>query len=1387
MAINCPTNPNQFYQTLSEKIGPAGAYSFFERNGYRQPQTAEEVNTAIEQFEVNKEQETLLNQHRSVDTIAKKLSEGHKDLFLPDKDSEFYKIKSDDTIKLDRVSAVMEYFKKKSGEDYKGKRDPFWGKKGTVIHSYLQNLINDHVAGVKTGYDDAFSRVVSDLRKHDEFKNEKDSFFRLTTLQYKRLSETTKELITAFDNIQKSIDKDASMKVFTEISVADIQNERAGTIDFLVLFSDGSAAVIDYKTFVSYKGKPPSIDKQKWWSVQMRSYMNMLKNNYGINKIRMSRVIPISVNYSKKDASGVLSRVEEGFRSLTTYVSRQDPKYLRPIPVDERGDSGAINKTLIGIEERIQDLETRHSKEKDKSTRIDLYNDIKKYREMYRDILVVNDLDVTQTAISDLIKRHKKRIVLPKHEPEALDFAELNDLYKEIDIYTDIISAAVDAIKAMDDSDHKGALLGKAINNDTNMRDLKNQVFNELLLRNGGDKILTTGQGITSIGKMFHGLENWQIPAFVKLNDIYTSATERSRMDTEQMYAKFSKLDTDFREWAKQNGYNQINKFDIIRDKKTGDMHDQYNHEFLDKFHSLTQRARRYRNDPDYKELTPDEKAWLTKYFEINVEAVKNARIELEKSLKKKLPPKEVKEKLDIFDKYTDPRNNKSTFYKGNSRSNYEYKDFIVPSKEAEIYKSEEYKFIEKHKPVKEYYDWIKNTINDYQDVFGPGVIGRNFLPIVHADLVESISTNGIISGSKIFKAYRQKLKIREHDEILGVRGNTGEKINQVPLLYTEPLMDEISKTEKQDIENEVEMEGVYEKGSRSFKAEVEKRVRDAELLKGEDARSVDLTRSMMMFIAMANDHIHISNIVPQVESLKILINSDRFLSKEQNKHDRSIFNEMVVATANKIGVPSDISEAFDLFVERLIYGQGYRKEVMPFIQKYSSNKIIKMMMGFFSAVAIGANVILVFSNWNTARWNMHMMSKENEYFGREEMKKSFSWFFNQDERFVNVYDYIQPTTRNYLAEQADRKAATFISRHFRTRNLFLGHIKGDDRIDSAISNAMALRYKVDSDGKIKNPNFDKLINKDAPTVAESIKRNKEGYTYIEGVNLEEHGKFRTKVRKVAQRTKGMTNEKQKGLLHSSMMTGMFMHLRNWMTGMATTRFGRLEYDYALGNIEEGRFSAAWGEIIGNGFMPAAKEATSMIQELLSMGLYTRKINVEVAKAKLKQFKNENRDVAEIQDITLERFINMRKSKLNGLMSELRVYLTFIALLQLTKLGDMDDEDTGNIFTYNAFRMTNRALLEISFWWSPNAAMDIVRSPLPLYGLLKRLFQIGRNSLIQTTHAVRGTSDPHSKVGPFYYFLRTTPGVNQILDIIGYFERYNAPKGLIEKMFEEHD
>jgi len=71
--------------------------------------------------------------------------------------------------------------------------------------------------------------------------------------------------------------------------------------------------------------------------------------------------------------------------------------------------------------------------------------------------------------------------------------------------------------------------------------------------------------------------------------------------------------------------------------------------------------------------------------------------------------------------------------------------------------------------------------------------------------------------------------------------------------------------------------------------------------------------------------------------------------------------------------------------------------------------------------------------------------------------------------------------------------------------------------------------------------------------------------------------------------------------------------------------------------------------------------------------------------------------------------------------------------------------------------------------------------------LINRLTKMLENSVVQTSYIVRGKTDPHSRVGPFYYTLRTFPVANQVLDILGFFERYNKPKGVIDKVFKDDD
>ena len=99
-------------------------------------------------------------------------------------------------------------------------------------------------------------------------------------------------------------------KVFTEVAIYNPETDTAGTIDMLFLFSDGSAAVYDFK-FISPKYKLTSgygaqkhiiVDpfrggKLESFNMQLSTYGKTLRSIYGITNIRRSRIIPGHIDF----------------------------------------------------------------------------------------------------------------------------------------------------------------------------------------------------------------------------------------------------------------------------------------------------------------------------------------------------------------------------------------------------------------------------------------------------------------------------------------------------------------------------------------------------------------------------------------------------------------------------------------------------------------------------------------------------------------------------------------------------------------------------------------------------------------------------------------------------------------------------------------------------------------------------------------------------------------------------------------------------------------------------------------------------------------------------------------------------------------------------------
>ena len=1229
---------------------------------------------------------------------------------------------------------------------------------------------------------------------HEKFKGKNSDFFVLTPAQFNTLVRGTQELYSSMVSINNKIKKDkkidGNLNLFTEVVVFDPITDVAGTIDLIFEFADGSVAVFDYKSLINVESSTQSVMKQTDWSMQMSNYVNMLKNNYGVTTVRQARIIPVGVDYKgTKGLDGTYERVESGFKAVSIYNKANRAELLKPLAIasETTGDKN-IDELVSNLEQQRQNLIAKQSVTKNKTKRIELNASIRSLTKSINDILTENDTEKVLESIEVLKNKYADRLGLPPHNEKSIGDMELVEGYQEISVYENLSVYLKDQLEDLKKS--KPTTEYYKIKNRVNelsnaLSDLKQDMFQEILNRSGGDNLLKEGQGVSNIGKMMHGLDSWNIPIFQKLREIYSTAIETARVDTDRKYKRITDANEALHKWGKSNGYTGEQLYKLFYDVKTGKLHNKYNNEFITKFSDLTYRSRRYKKDKNVKALTVAEKAWLDTYFKIDEKAVNTAREELISDLKEQLAKKEITEKdynerIEIFDTHSNPLLNKEAFYKGNNE--YSERVFVIPNEKAEGFLSKEYQFIQNNEALKNYYNVFTDIVSEFRQEYGWKIVGENFVPTVHQDLTDLIARKGLSGIPEILETSRQKFKIREQDETVGSTVN-GKPVKTIPLLYVESLRTSLSKAEEASLEAEI----LFKKGTKEYRNELSRRKRQKEYEKGLTNKSTDLTKSLMLFVATANEHRYLTKVEPMIQGLQIIINSDKMILNDKDLNARPRYDKFIGAVRKHSGIDIELSTAFNKFVDRLIYKQQFDKEIWT-SEKYSANKIMSSMMNFFSTSAIGANVVLVMSNYLTARNNLWMMGAENIHFNKSDWDKSMKWFGKQDKRFEMVYDYVQPTTRDYQREAAEAQGVNFRSKLFRSQNLFIGHIKGDDRIDAALAVAMSLKYRVDSDGKIKNPDLpgQKLINPDAPTVVDSIKRDKDGMTYIPGINFKEFSIYRDRVRKMGQRIKGMTNEKQKGLIYSTMLGTMFMHLRSWMPGMATTRFGRLEFDETLGSLEQGRFAVAFGEIVHKGFLPTVNQFLKLSGEVISMGLYKKEINMEVVEAKYKKFMAQTEGMYR-DTLTIEDFTKMQRAKLNSLAQELRVYLAFFALLQILGGLGWDDEEEGNIFSWNAHQVTRRTLLELSFWLSPSAAGDIIKSPLPILGLIERIGNIFQNGIVQTSYLLRDKEDPSNKKYFGYYTLKTIPAANQVANFLRVFEPYRQERSTFEKVFFEED
>ena len=1395
----CPNPNDPYYTYVVERLNKEAANIIYTANNNNPPRTTAEADSFISQYKEQTKQRTIQQQSRSREATFELLKANEQSVEKIQQKYKFVEANKDgQRDDAQRVSEKIEFFKKQNGDDFKGKDDVFYAHKGVIAHEYLTTILQKTADGDKVALKPIEQSVINLLRQNPDYADYNKGFFELKPAQFNMFQDATKLLLENAQAIQNRIDPNGTFEVRTELLLVnkegisdDIRGE-VGTADVVIFFSDGSAAIYDFKLKTMKKNKTFGFKTKLYWDIQLTNYANMLKNNYGITKIREARIIPIDSTYTKYNPNTKeYNRVENGFHALAMWNGEKVTEYLQPIPFEKETGDENFDGLLEKLYNRKAALLAEQKAEIVDMNRIKKTLEINKLTKVLESLLYHNDVNNALGTIRDIYKDFRNKMMIPEYEG-GKSINELNTAYHELEIFKDIAFNLSKRIEHMP-KDKQEEANAKLKNAQQVIVQLKSDLLTAMIHRLNTDKetIGSLGQGISGLGKYFNGLDSWQINIFQSFHQLYTRAEEASRIQTEQDYKRINKAQDELAKWAKENGMSTQDAYNKMYNAEKGELYHKFKKDFWSKYTEIRKKSRAN------EKLTDAEKAFIDDNFEINTPLLEKYVADTKKNLQEQvdlgiIDKAEADRRFTDFTEYSDPRFG-NNIYKGNQNSS---RQFVKPKDNISTeYLSNEYRYIQSNQGLKQYYDLYNEIMDNYREIYGRDKISYNFVPNVQRDATSLIAERGIGGFKDIWQMFKNKFVIRQQDEILGSRDIEGGEIKTIPLLYVENIRNPLNDTEKAKIEEEVAIS--VTRGTKEFEKEVARRIAKTEEEVGLTLKSSDIHRSLKLFVAQANQHIQLTGIEAQVKALKTIINSDVMRGFKQSPTDQKAFNTLMGKVGGMSGLPADIIESFEMFIDRLIYSKKYKND-MVVAGKYSANKMTQYAMTYFSNVVIGANIVLVGANYATAVNNMAMFGVEGVYFDKKAWRKSFKMFGMRDPKFKNAVEFIQNTTRDYLREDANRSGVNFVSKLFRSENLFWGHLKTDEAVDRAISVSMAEQWVLDSDGVIKNPNAigarNKIINPNSPKLIDLIKRDENGNTYVEGLTLQEFGAFRSKVRKVSQRIKGMMTEKQRGMVYSSMLTAMFAHLRSWMFGMATTRFGRVEYDSVLDNLEGGRYNIAVGHVIHDGALPAIKNFLQLLTEAATMGLYkvnpystldatTLSSQDNQLTTKYNEFIRLNPDM---RHITKEDFAELIRNKITSAAMEIRLWMSFLLLLSALGGLDWDNEEEGNIMTWNTQQWLRRSLLELSFWLSPTSAMSIIQSPLPLYGLFKRSATILEKSILEVNYVIQGERDPKAKTGAVYHILKTTPLVNQVLSLAGYFEHYNRPKTMIEKIrFED--
>jgi hypothetical protein len=1234
--------------------------------------------------------------------------------------------------------------------------------------------------------------------------DQRPTFFNLPNADmYNKLEKYYTDLIA---DITKNDEPGRETLIFSEVVVYDQKNKEAGTIDFLSVDPDGKANILDWK-FMDIKGEDVAWFKQGAFNLQISTYADILKNNYGIKSFGMKRAIPISMELKRENPKDPESNLYLSGIAIGS-VNPSQIQDIKLIPISEETESTGY-EALDEVIKRLNALLRQYSKEEatteeEREFKIERLNTIRRAIRMAQganniapliDVIEVMRKD-GERILEDYNTTYKNRpaTIEDSSNSELSDFAEeMNHYIKYSEVFTnvareigDLIYSAQMVADAQTEEESIALKERKEVLN--NLRQESDAIFKsrEAILkaatafadkhigeRNGTVGLTKPEAVIRGLASFFRGVSELPTRSLRLLHKLTQSAQIKAMAESTAEVKEIM----DIREILVKKG-GDVRKYvqQIYQKTAEGGLVNRLIHRYSKEFTSTVDKLAEEGGD----------KEWLLNNIDVAAykeEAYKIMESQIEKIKKNNYPGTE-KEVESQKEKYITEVERLWDIEREDFNG---FNNYVIKRHPLDKWYSEEYKKVLADPDLKKLYDFIVNFNKKATDVgYINNMVTKTFLPFIRKEMAEEIAFDNTISPMKNFA---DSLRIKTEDVGYGrVNEVTGELENGIPKYYTY----DFTKTEEEGVNDFSDV-------------------------------SEDIFKNLILYVQQVNKYKYLTEVEGQLKLIKTIEEFKGHLNTNR-------INRVVTKDGKPEVLPGNEKNAkmYDDFLNILLYGQKYADDsdkaidvnaALNFVKRgvnsvagrevwketegdpISMVKTIEAANRGFQLKTLGFEFIS--GAVNAFGGNIQVATQAGRYFkAREfaanEAKLVAQRFGSEEEKqiFAELINTFMPLKDDPSYEMYKEAGLSKLTRGSLSDTLMVFMRVPEQLIEKSIFLSLLQNTMVEN-GKIvsiqefvKNKYKDRFSSGAAYKQAKSkidaeietlkktrsidaTKKLEEGKLVIPGLDLanrDELNRLTTLTRRISRDATGGMSDGDINKMSTSIWTKSMMVFKGWIPKLLDTRFGefrKISDDFSVEIGEDGipmgeRYDIGrirlLGTVLGKGILQGARN----VQNIIAMN----DAGIEAIDQMFEEFREKyEAETGEPLTISREDFMDLIRTNLRNQIKELTILLSlFGAMMALGFLAPDDDDDdkaSKNMHRY-AQRVVDKFIGELSFFYNPLEFQKLLSgSTFPAIGLTSDIIRFTKHSMVQMTgvdfDSETSMEEARQKAMPTKYLFKMLP------------------------------